>query len=194
MNRLVVILLIFSFFAVESCSPVRSGRGKQKKVTSRKSLEKERKPRKSNLNKARFSDTTVVELPPIYSGSGASLAYDFDQAIKEFDASEFASACEKIRFFAGTFAEGDSLYYESMFYLSECEIVDNNVHKSKNILSDLLDEEGCPDSIHERCLIRLGQVYCVLGDEAKAKEYFQRLITRFPNSIYISIANCESIK
>ncbi len=93
-----------------------------------------------------------------------------------------------------TLPENDSLWFESSFYAAECLVTQSKVDAAGRILRTLLDSEGLPPDILEKVLVRLGQVYCYQKKHEAAEKLFKRLKEEFPESIYIPVANCESIK
>jgi len=95
--------------------------------------------------------------------------------------------------FAETFAEGDSLKFEAMFYKSECLIIKQDFEDAEKVLSGIAKDKLIPNSVLERTLVRLGQVYCALDRKKDAQAMFSKFRKQFPNSIYEEIANCEAI-
>ncbi|MFP4528992.1 MAG: tetratricopeptide repeat protein [Candidatus Kapaibacterium sp.] len=145
-------------------------------------------------------DTTYVALSPIGKGnlpapkqSTPGLDEQFREAVEKFDNEEYGLACKDFEQFARALPPGDSLYFEARFYWSECRIIYNEIAIARDILSEIIEDDRCPDSVTEKALVRLGQIFCVLGYESRAEGYFDRLRKEFPASIYIPLANCESV-
>lgn len=145
-------------------------------------------------NTGRFSDTTIVYLPPVNLGVEGSIGSELETTIEDFNSENYDSACEKFKNLANTLIKGDSLHYECMFYEGECEIMKENYSSAINLLKQLLGASNLPNSVLERTLVRLGQLYCVGNKPKEAKKLFDRLRAEFPTSIYIPLANCDAVQ
>lgn len=184
-----------------ACSPVRtSGSRSDTRVSdtrvksSSSSEDSDLTANKLDYRPPRFSDTTVIRLPKVMPQIDFSLDEEFDLAIIAFEGENYADACDKFAFFAETFTPNDSLWYESRYYVAECELLKNQLAKAKGILSGLVEDGRLPRSVLERSLVRYGQLLCVEGDDAAAESYFARLRREFPNSIYMELANCAAVR
>ncbi len=191
------IILLFGFFA--SCSPVRS---RHYYDDTQKKAEKETLSRQednieteSNFADTRFLDTAVVIMPIAQNGTQSRSLNDFfSDAVRDFDKENYKTACSKFDAFSGMLRKNDSLYFETMFYKSECNILNNELGSAKNILEMLLEDSKTPDAIYEKILVRLGQVYCITDSKDKAEEMFSRLKKEYPNSIYLKLADCNVVE
>ncbi len=192
------IIILFCFFA--SCSPVRSRyyyddntpKNRENKAISQ--VEETSAP-ESDFVDSRFNDTAVVVMPVAQNGTKSRGLEDFfDEAVNEFDRENYKTACSKFDAFSGMLRKNDSLYFETMFYKSECNILNNELGSAKTILEMLLEDKDTPDSILEKLLVRLGQVYCVTDSKEKAEEMFSRLKKEYPNSIYLKLADCSVVE
>ncbi len=191
---------MFGFFA--SCSPVRSryyhdNNSRNNEQTQDKELEanEEEIISENDFIDARFADTAVVIMPIAQNGTtNRALGDIFSEAVRDFDGENYKSACSKFEAFSGTLRKNDSLYFETMFYKSECNILNNEFDSALSILSTLLEDKNLPSQIYEKTLVRLGQVYCVTDSKAKAEEMFGRLKKEFPNSIYLKLADCSVVE
>lgn len=178
-----------------ACSPVRTDYFDKNKAGAEKQEQQADQPETfAQGQNQRFGDTTVIELKPNPIDRKLSLEDNFSEAMKLFDKEKFDEACPKFEQLAGIFPPDDSLYFESKFYNAECEIMHDDLVAAKIILEMLLEKEGMPGSVMQKVLVRLGQVYCVIGNKEKANTLFDRLKTEFPESIYNKIANCEAVK
>lgn len=193
------IILLFYFFA--SCSPVRSRyyyddtpKNSKNKDISQQEDKSESEP-EMDFADGRFQDTAVVIMPVAQNGTQSrGLADFFDEAVHDFDKENYKSACSKFDAFSGMLRKNDSLYFETMFYKSECKILNNELGSAKTILEMLLEDSKTPEAIYEKILVRLGQVYCVTDSKEKAEEMFTRLKKEFPNSIYLKLADCSVVE
>ncbi len=146
----------------------------------------------------RFKDTTFIYLGEYKhdankSKDNAPLSQELLQAIKLFDDGETNMACERITGLLSNMNKENADYYETLFYASECYIAKNSFEQSQRLLVQVLSSDVLSDDLKERAIVRLGQVFCVLGDAVSAERLFRQLRREFPKSIYISIANCESV-
>ncbi len=192
----IFIIIIVSSILISACTPVRpnyfSGKKEQPPQIADEAVELE--PLPAEEKPGRFSDTTIIELPTVYPRERQSLADLFNTAVTDFDNEVYDEVCGKFDQFAGTISEGDSLYFESLFYKSECEIVNNNLTAAEGILYYLQSKPDIPPAVLEKTSIRLGQVYCVMKLSEKANKQFSRFKKLFPNSIYSSLANCAAVQ
>ena len=157
---------------------------------------------------SRFQDTSVIELPTLIASrdtnsievkevqvanSHQTAIALFESALQEFDNQQFTECCSKFNTIAETFLPTDSLFFEAKFYECECKIVDNKVVDAKLLLEALYGDPDIPKNVLERVIVRLGQIQCLLKNPADAKHYFDELKNKYPNSIYLKVANCDAI-
>ena len=187
-------LLIIFFIVLYSCSPVRN-RGTIKRGSDKAGIEISADTTANSFtNKERFSDTTLIMLPTITAERSNSLSDDFDIAVRMFDDEKYDEACPKLKTYAETLTQGDSLYYEARFFYSECLLQQNKIAEGKSILMQIENDPMLTDIVNERVLVRLGQIYCVEKDQQKAEDYFKLLRNTYPESIYIPLADCDVVK
>ncbi|MBI5326023.1 MAG: hypothetical protein HZB41_12255 [Ignavibacteriae bacterium] len=205
--KFTIILLLPLLIIVISCSSVRTNTT-TKKIPPSKSLWAKKTelklPGKSKQEikpKSRFTDTAKVFVKPNIRTSHTSInsqldtaIYNYEKASEVNDVKNMDASCLEIKSFAETFAEGDSLKFEALFYKCECLIYKQKFHEAEKELNDLIKEKQIPNSVLERSLIRLGQVYCALERRKEAQAMFAKFNKQFPNSIYKEIANCEAIR
>ncbi len=201
MKTIYTFFLIIAFIALSlwACSPVRDsavGKAPKKSPQSSELLAMEK-----SKARPRFSDTTVVDLPPVTvatelkkSKIERNLDKEFSQAVKLFDQKKYDSSCDMFAQYRETLDPKDSLYFEAIFYISECLIVKNNFAEAERNLLLLYNSALTPDAIFERTLIRLGHVNCALNKEQKASVFFMELSDKYPTSIYLPLADCRFIK
>lgn len=198
---IIYILAIVIFIA--SCSSMRSPNSSSKsaKVKSKSKTEKTNSINSDEVSEdsletyERFKDTLTVVLAPVIANTHKSgINSELDEAVSEFENGDYSSACEKINVYAGIFQVGDSLYYESKYYEAECFVMNGKAGEAINLYRTLLNDYEITISVKERVIIRLGQLYCFVNDNSKAEFMFAQLKKEFPHSIYIKIANCDSIK
>ncbi len=198
---LIIVLIIIPAILIPACSPVRSNYFTAKKKQPTRNpihiTDLKIKPVEEKLiekTPERFSDTTVIELPAVRARQRKTLADLFNAAVEGFDNEVYEEVCGKFDQFAGTITEGDSLYFESLFYKSECEIVNDNLPGAEKILYKLQADPRIPPAVLEKTSIRLGQVYCVMNLPEKANKQFSQFKEMFPNSIYSRLADCAAVQ
>ncbi|TAL68611.1 MAG: hypothetical protein EPN82_10050 [Bacteroidetes bacterium] len=207
MNKLFFYIIISVFIGLISCSSVRTNTSTRKQplpksIANKMQNTKQQEPSKQAVKpKSRFTDTTKVVIKPNIRTTHVSINTQLDSAIFNFekgseegDIEKRDKSCLEIRSFAETFAEGDSLKFEALFYKCECLIYKENYAEAEKELSDLINDKQIPNSVLERSLIRLGQVYCAMERSKEANAIFAKFNKIFPNSIYKEFANCESIR
>lgn len=147
-------------------------------------------------------DTNVVVYPPVRSSSNNLFDLDkefdftpeFQKAVLEFDVNFIEKACNKFDFFASTLNPTDTLYFESLFYKSECLIAKQEYKEAEKILNRILRNEDTPSNIMQKTLVRIGHLYCVNNKPEMAEMAFEKLMNDYPKSKLIKLANCESVK
>lgn len=152
-------------------------------------------------------DTVVIDYTtPLRSQSGQvatpreslpampsmSLVESYEDALSQFDNGEYANACERFRAIAETLSPDDSLAYEARFMEAECAIANNNMLSALSTLIGLSLDTQTPDAVLEKVLVRKGQTQCLLGEYESARHSFEQFRKRFPNSLYVPLANCEA--
>lgn len=176
---------------------------KEKNVKKEKVVEKEDYSQEKQISpikppvksfKERFRDTTYVYIDDQGSTSYASVKESFEEAVKLFDKGDYENACPKFEGYATHLPDGDPLKLECQYFMSECYIMRNAFEPAKKILVDLMNDSGVDGALLERCLIRLGQVYCVTNNKRQADKLFSRLKKEFPGSIYVPLADCTNLK
>lgn len=187
-----------------SCSPVRNRY--MNRSNSNEKITKELNGSNNNSNSkdaqvgltGENKDTIHIKLPPLYLEEGIenksrSMNVELDSAIYDFNNGKIDKACEKFSLLQETLKENDSLYNETIFYSSECLIAHNEYKLANRLLNQLMNE-NLNGNLKQRVLLRQGHLLCALGDESTAQWYFDKLESEFPNSIYIKLANCNSLK
>ncbi|MDQ1266939.1 MAG: hypothetical protein QG635_2092 [Bacteroidota bacterium] len=144
--------------------------------------------------KSRFSDTTVIELAPVEPPSKIGIDDEFMLAVDKFDAEDYDFACKKFRELIETMPPDDSLTFEAKFFLCECSIYNKDLNTAEKMLKKLLTIKDMPGAVVEKALVRLGQIYCVLGKKKEAQFMFAKLKLDYPDSPLIKLANCDAVK
>lgn len=91
-------------------------------------------------------------------------------------------------------SESDSLYWEALYQLGECNAVGGNAQQALRFLGEIAyRSEGVPRDIHARAIVRIGHVFCMLMRKRDAAEQFARLAKLYPNSPYRALADCSVI-
>jgi len=154
--------------------------------------------------KVRFKDTTSIEMEPIYATKQQIKNEEFDNKnpfIKEIELAnslleqgEIQKAKEKFTILSSTLPYGDSLYYEAHFGEIECLIAQKDITSAKKLLQELLEDKKINSETEAKTLVRLGQIECVLSNPSVAENYFDKLKSKYPRSIYIKVANCNFLK
>jgi len=115
----------------------------------------------------------------------------FNSALEKFDRKEFKNACADFKLLMNTLEKGDSLQLEASFFYAECLIEFNDYSVAEILLNDLRNIENKPDSISEKVLVRLGQLYCILNANERALKIFEEFHQKYPDSIYKPLAKCD---
>lgn len=185
----------------ENTAVVDSTKSKQSSSLSKKGSKKGKETtEKQAEQKGRFNDTTIVDISseePVVSNESdtqISLDKELDLAFADAENNNTDKALEKALFLSQTFDKSDSLYFESMFLLGECYTINNELNDAESTFLKIINKKDIPKTVLEKSLIRIGQVYCLKKNEDEAENFFTRLKTEFPKSLYKHLANCESIK
>jgi len=152
-------------------------------------------PRRSiDTVKIVLKEIEIKKTDPIESEvSYKNLTKEFERAIADFDKENYNKAMQQFSFFKETLMPSDSLYYESMFFMSECQISMGNYSSAEEILTILLETENFENKTNEKSLLRMGQIKCATNDERKANSLFKEFKNKYPKSIYLKLANCNSL-
>jgi TolA-binding protein len=135
-------------------------------------------------------DTTNIDLT-IEPVSNKEFTTNFNSVVMDFDIKKYESACQKFEDFANTLPENDSLYYESLFFMGECKIVEELYLKAEQTFNKILNGIKVPNDIKQRAILRLGQIYCIQNKKDESEKMFSRLKKDYPKSIYLQLANCN---
>lgn len=197
--RFLLSLILIVFVA---CSPVRN-RYMTKKSSDDKTessrIDDDKRNSAEAATGAEFfnTDTIYRALPPLIVENGdeneiRSLNAELDSAIFLFNNKNYDVACERFQILQETLKEQDSLHHEAVFYSAECLIVNNEYTLASRLLDELMKEE-LADNVKPKVLLRQGHIRCAMGDEETARWYFDKLISEYPNSHLLLLANCESL-
>lgn len=197
---IIAVLIVVSLIA--GCSSVRKGYVKRNGKPAGEAISSP-SDMKNNENgenisqemekpKHRFADTTYIYISKLDKISPKKDS-KFEKAVMIYESGDYDRSCEMFEQMKDTYPENDTAYYSVMFYRSECLIIEEDLYGAESILKELLYHANTPDPIMQKVLVRLGQVYCVLGNKDMANTLFKRLRQEYPNSVYIPLANCESV-
>ncbi len=212
---LVVLLVVSCSTKAPGPKPVRTGRNMPRISDSRKGRtvaetkeyrsEEKQEPKKETKNEPiltntkedlaainkRFSDTTIIALNTETTQTSLEIVKQFDAAIEKFDNELYSAACPEFSALAGTFNGTDSLYFEAMFYICECLLVNDKLDEAEIKLIELASNPDCPSTIIEKALLRIGHIYCAKGNTKQANYYFDQLKRLNSESIMIPFAECD---
>lgn len=197
-------IYIIFFLIFVACSPVRnrymtrSADNESNRSTATNNQTEVGTNESASTGQSYADDTLIIKLPPIYieeskNNRRISLSVELDSAIYLFNSGKYDEACSKFAILQETLKEKDSLYFESVFYSAECLIVNNEYKLANNLLNDIMNN-NLSDNLKQRVLLRQGHLLCALNDENTAQWYFDKLKKDFPKSIYIKLANCNTLK
>lgn len=153
----------------------------------------------------RFADTTTLDLSPIYAqkldnnkeSKKNPINYIdslYNQAVVFMDEGNTEEAKAIFTTLKQTLLPGDSLYYEANFMEIECIISKNDISNAEILLKKMYNDEKITDQAYEKVLVRLGQIECVKANHGSSQKYFDELKNKYPNSIYLKVANCNFLK
>lgn len=153
----------------------------------------------------RFHDTIVIALAeppgmpqavedrgllPFHCASG-----ELDSAVRGCQDGERQYSIRKMLTIAEYCSEQDSLHWEALFQLGECYAVGGEYRHAMLLLGELAyRDRDVPPDIHQRAIVRLGHVFCKLGDPGRAEHLFAKLLRLYPTSIYRPLASCRIIR
>jgi TolA-binding protein len=161
------------------------------------------KPFSKKKSSIRFADTTSVDLEPLYAqkiGKSKNNIVNnyidslYNEGINYMDEGELDEAQAIFSTLTQTLLPGDSLYYEANFMEIECIISKNEISKAETLLKNLYQDKEITEQAYEKVLVRLGQIECVKANNGASKIYFDELKKKYPNSIYLKVANCNFLK
>lgn len=186
------ISFVFAMIIFLGCTPVGTRTQSQQKQTPTFA-------RSEKLVKGRFSDTTYVYLgeynPPREPyKSDIAKSDELKYAIDLYHKERYTEACEQFSNLLTKTNKMEKDYQIILYYTSECYIVKNMFEPAKKILQDVLSMENLFDDIKERCLVRLGQIYCVENKPEEANRLFRQLRREYPGSKFIRLADCDAVR
>ncbi len=129
-----------------------------------------------------------------FGTGGDPLELDYAFALDEFDQGNYDKACDEFELLSGILPARDPLRYEALFMLAECAAVRDQLVTSVRLLESLYNDADAPPAVSEKVMVRLGQLYCVLGDDARAEQLFDLFRTTYPSSTYLPLADCSSVR
>jgi TolA-binding protein len=194
-----IFFVLFVCLIFYACSPVRTrypfnpitkDTVSETKETESKILEDEpiTQQKKDILLNDTISSVSDVEEKNEYRDYLSEL---FNSALEKFDRKEFKNASNDFKLLMNTLEKGDSLQLEASFFYAECLIELNDYSVAEILLNDLRNIENKPDSISEKVLVRLGQLYCILNAKERALMIFEEFHQKYPDSIYKPLAKCD---
>jgi TolA-binding protein len=213
-NISLIILLICGLFLLDSCSSVKSkapfsssrptaskrspsneSAQNNQKSKSNKNFKTSASKNKSNLitNKKNINSDTTTIVVNRATAVESDLRVQYDIAVDEFDNENYKDACEKFSSINETLDQSSPLYYESLFYSVECDLLNEKIASAEKTLLGMLNFKNLPEDVMQKVLVRLGHINCVNGKKTVADQYFTRLKNEYPNSKYLKLANCESV-
>jgi TolA-binding protein len=120
-----------------------------------------------------------------------NLIVAFNKSIEDLENKNFSN-CNTFKYFINKFDFNDSLRQEATFYLAECNIMNNQIDEDLSNLESISNAK-LNRAVAPKILVRIGQIYCLLGDNSQAEQYFKRLKKSYPNSIYNKLADCSRL-
>ncbi|MCX7737203.1 MAG: hypothetical protein N2319_10880 [Candidatus Kapabacteria bacterium] len=198
-----IFFTIFFLVVIYACSPVRTRYpvvtnktdttnevidDKSKKIIDEEPIPQQKKDILLNQDKEIKLDNTDSNTKNEYYDY---LSEIFDNALEKFDRKDFKNACNDFKLLMNTLEKGDSLQLEASFFYAECLIEYNDYSVAEILLNDLRNIENKPESISEKVLVRLGQLYCILNARERAYKIFDEFNQKYPNSIYKPLAKCD---
>ena len=129
-----------------------------------------------------------------FGTGGDPLELEYAFALDKFDKGNFDEACTEFELLSGTLPARDPLRYEALFMLAECAAVRDQLVTGVRLLESLNADAATPPAVAEKVMVRLGQLYCVLGDDAQAEQLFDLFRSTYPSSAYLPLADCSSVR
>ncbi len=139
------------------------------------------------------ADAYLPRETPLYSAPESEWAL-LEEAIQLIEQYQTDAGCDKLQAFLSRYPIQDSAYYEAKYYEAECMIQHQRFAQALTALRNLNAVPHLPSQIHQKVLVRIGQLYCVLKQPAKAEQYFTQLKTLYPNSPFRRLANCDFLR
>lgn len=215
-----ILFIVLVSEGLTSCSPVRSNvlNKKDRGTTSNKgrktsAIQEERGVAQDSMpspqvkttsknNFVRFTGDTVVvkhepvtNVNPIFESAGEfDFTPEFQKAVLEFDVNFIEKACNKFDFFVSTLNPEDTLYFEAMFYKSECLITNTDYKEAEKILTRVINSKKVPEAVLQKSVVRLGHLYCAMGKTSLAEKTFTTFKEKFPKSKLVRLANCSVVQ
>lgn len=137
-----------------------------------------------------FTDTSVVE---INGQQRTSLETLLASAKLHVDEQKFPVAEDEIRMLLETGEERDSVTDEARFLLGEMFVMQNKLPDARRQFAAVLKNVGLTVSVREKCLLRLGHVFCAEGNVDDAVKVFKQFRREFPGSSYVALADCSAV-
>lgn len=194
-----ILISILLIVLITNCSPPR-GRTNSNKyrgtshIVKRTNAIQDTSAMKNKTTLINYADTTIIEISPEMAKYMTPIEREFNSAYQLFKDGKYEKACPKIRAFKGTLANDDSLWFEAEFIHCECLVYQNKILDAKSNLLGLINNPHVTTIVKQKAIVRLGQIYCYEENYEQAKVFFDLLNKEFPNSKYLKVANCDSIK
>jgi TolA-binding protein len=139
-------------------------------------------------------DTTTIYLN-IHGIENNNSIVNIDDILLEaedlFYDEDYKKANQKFVFINETVSSELPEKYISDYYLAENLITKNDFDDALIMLNKLYNSELTPSDIREKTTLRIGQIYCILGQNNKANEYFKIFRNKYSNSVYINLSDCN---
>lgn len=148
-------------------------------------------PKVTQKPSKRFTDTVYVKLNSMPENFENT---KFSAANTVFDEGNYTQAQKQFIEVVEDPSTPDSIRFEALFMVAECSIQTSDYTVAYNNLMGLNGEKGITPYVHEKVLLRLGQLLCTQNDTQKAQTYFNQLKSLFPQSRFLPLATCNSIK
>ena len=116
-----------------------------------------------------------------------------DEGKSYFERAYYDKAAKRFYYLYETSLEENELYDESVYYLAESHLMKNRFSEALKYF-EIVISKNQDNEFTEKALIRAGQIYCVLNLKDRAEKYFTKLKNDFPDSDFISVANCKSVE
>ena len=204
----ITLALLFLFAA---CSPVSKTMkiGSNSKNTEIESSENS-VVRKDTIKKNhRFIDTVIVPLPDVKPAETKkskpepignpkevknNFENEFRQAVELYENGAIDKSRKKFSVLLATLNPSEPMYYETVYYLAECNITQNKLKDANQELLALYKNSKVSNELKEKIILRLGQICCYNKDMKNADLYFAELNEKFPESKLLPLANCNFLK
>lgn len=141
----------------------------------------------------RFADTLTIAVGDRQATTGEPQE-EYEKAVEFYQGKRYAEACALFVRLGKTLSKRHQLRPDVLFMNAECAAVDGRLNEAQGILEGLLGDAATPPQVLEKTIVRLGHVYCGLGDTVKAGTFFTRLKREFPNSAYLRVASCNALE